>query len=156
MSNVPLYATCSATLPQNSSVYSGQLKNATTTNRLAVASVRVSGRGVNTLTKPIRARLYRVLTASITEGTPTAGTVARRNVLDTIAITGVSTQSLTLSGTTVTSPELLDTGEFKPDGGSWTFTKGYYVDPAYSLLVLVDDTNNAADIAVSTTFDIDM
>lgn len=154
MSNLPCSATvANASLPQNSTVYSGQLKNASS-DRLAIGSIRISAGGVNTLTKPIHATVYRVLTASISENTPTAGTVAKRNVVDAGSISGVSVQSLA-AASSITSPELLDGGWFKPDGGSYMFNKGYYVDPLYSIYVKVDDTNNAATIPLDTTFDFD-
>jgi hypothetical protein len=154
MSNFALTATCaSASVPASGYVYAGMLQNAAS-DRLAIASVRVSSGGVNTLTKPIHAELYRVLTASISGGSATSGTVAKRNVLDSSATTGITCQSLT-SGATVTSPELLDSAWYKPDGGSWMFSKGYFCEPTYTLFVKVTDANGASAISTDVNFDID-
>jgi len=158
MSNIPYHATAAGTAYQGTSKqsYVAELKTSTPA-RLAVNAVRVAFGGANTLTKPMRVELLRVATSSISGGTASAGTLSKRNVADAISISGVTCQTYTTSTQpTVTSPTVLEAGYCKPDGGSFAFTAGYYVDKDYSLLVRVTDTNNSADIACDTNFTIDI
>lgn len=154
MSNIPCHAVCTASATQNTTTVTGMLQYSGT-HRVAVNSIKVSAGSANSYTLPLKAELYRVATASISGGSASAGTVSKRNANDAGLITGVSCQSLT--GTpTITSPTLLETAYFKPDGGSVTFTSGYYVEKDWSLYVRVTDTNNVASIPTATVFTIDV
>lgn len=154
MSNIPCHAVCTVSATKNTTTITGMLQYSGT-HRLAVNAIKVSAGSVNTYTLPLKAELYRVATASISGGSTSAGTVSKRNANDAGLITGVSCQSITGSPT-ITSPTLLDTAYFKPDGGSVTFNAGYYVEKDWSLYVRVTDTNNVNDIPTATVFTLDV